>query len=133
MKRFTVTMTDHFPRIYFKVVVYPTMEDLQIGAARYDGRNHPDGGGGWSTVMACYHPPDTTRSNYGGTIRFAETDMDTAVIVHEAFHAAMGVYRKSIKPRVNLGGKCGKAEENLAYVLDDVYSSLVAKLKEEGF
>ncbi len=119
------------PRRWWRVRIYPTVEQLRAAAHRCQpGTDFSQACGvchtaRWRTETGLRYG----HRGYAGIIRLAETHLIGEIVGHELLHAAVATYRMTISQDVRLGRSPGPREEDLAYLFGELYTSFAEALK----
>lgn len=136
-------LTDDSRPRYVKVTVHPSAVDLRR-AARRTSR-----GPEWVDTVGCFHPTpfrakyggkgkrriDTTTS-YAGHVRLASGYLTNEIVIHEATHAALHLFRldewahRDVGTTADLGEDCGPTEEAYAHLHGVLAASLLDMVAE---
>lgn len=126
IRRFTISTDWAGVRRWWIVKIYPTVGQLRAAACKYDHRINPAEALGvthhfmWiDKHQRLYFAP----RGYAGIIRLTDEHLTADIVAHEITHAAIAVYRMDIDAHVRLGIELDEAEEDLAYILGDLFAA----------
>lgn len=125
VRRFTIRTDWGGTRRWWIVKIYPTVGQLRAAARGYDPRTSFS-----EAYGVCHHAMWTAPEEqqvyfglrgYAGIIRLTDEHLTAEIVVHEIAHAAIAVYRMNIDTDVRLGTHISHQEEDLAYILGDLF------------
>lgn len=113
------------------VIIHPTLAAMQAAGVAWPWTDEDDLSGaealcqpvGWWELEddpTVRHYPD---SGYAGVIRFARDYVHAENVAHELVHAAIATYRMNCASDVRLGQRCGRREEELAYLHGELFAA----------
>lgn len=124
---FTIATTWGGIRRWWIVRIHPDVEHLRRAASRWHpGEDFTDTAG---VCQAAIWLDDETgefarygERGYAGVIRLAPPYITGETVAHELMHAAVATYRMTFDKDVYLGQGVDDREENLAYILGELYA-----------
>jgi hypothetical protein len=114
-------------RVFVRVLVYDTLEEMRAAAWRYNGNDVSEA----AAVTQALVDQDGRAGMV--TVRLARDRLGCTVVAHEMHHAATALYGAHVGDRVSRLAHLNHFNEPFAYLFSDLYGALVRRLYALGY
>lgn len=114
------------PKLWYKIVVYESLAEMQAATRRYRPNElHTD------DFVGCFQLAEGPSKSFMGIMRLCDEHLDRFVIIHEAVHVAVAYVGRTRGKTLVIDpyAKNTEREEDLAYAVHSIADSLLEALE----